>query len=282
MALKTKKFFCIGILLCVLLSLGGCAQKRSEKLDIHNLSGKTIGCMLGYSSDYILTNEYQDVNLRRFDAYSDMTLALAFHQLDAAAMEMDEAYVFCRLNPKYMIYGIFAENDRYAYILNPHNPELNNQFNSFVKQFRKTDTYKDMEQRVKDCSKKPFKSKHVENKYKGNRILKVMVYDGWEPVSYKNTKTNEWEGTEIELVTYFANSIGAKVKFYPAGSYTQAVLDMSVGKTDIFACPDSTRLGNDLEKGGHVIQSDWIWEKDIVIIVNTADYQNINKRTGEI
>lgn len=270
---KAKSFIYMVLLLFISLSLSGCAAKHGEELDINDLSGKTIGVMLGYSSDYILTDKYEDIDLRRFDAPSDLALALAFHQLDAAAMEMDEASVFCRLQPKYMIYGSVSEDDRFAYILNPRNTEINQQFNSFIAQFKQSDTYKDILQRVKECSEHPFASKQVENTVTGNKVLDVLVYNGWDPVSYINTETNQWEGSDIELITHFANAIGATVKFHPAGSYTQAVLDLSLGKVDIFQCPHSIKMKTDLEKGGNVTMSDWVWKKDIVFIVNTADYE---------
>lgn len=274
--LKSGTIFGIGFFLCILLALSGCAPKQREILDINNLSGTTIGVMLGYSSDYILTNDNKDIALRRFDSYSDMMLALAFHQLDAAAMEKDEAYVFCRLQPEYMIYDTFAENDRYAYVLNPNSTQLNEQLNSFIAEFRQTDAYKDILKRVEECSEQPFESKPVENTGTGDQVLKVLVYEDWEPVSYINTETDAWEGADIELMTHFANTIGAKIEFYPAASYTQAVLDLSFGKVDIFASPDSLRIKTDLEKAGNVTMSDWVWEKDIVFVVNTADYQNQN------
>lgn len=269
---QLKTFLATGMIIGILFTLSGCIPKHGEKFDMNDLSGKTIGVMLGFSSDYILTAEYPEAELRRFDSYSDMTLALAFHQLDAAAMEIDEAYVFCRLQPKYMIYGSFAE-DQFAYILNPRNTKINQQFNSFVADFRQTDTYADMLKRKKECADHPFASKHVENAGTGDKFLDVLVYDGWEPGSYINNKTHEWEGTDIELLTHFANSIGAKINFHPAGSYTQAVLDLSLGKVDIFACPNSLRIKTDLERGGNVTMSDRVWKKDIVFIVNTSDYK---------
>lgn len=268
-----KTILAAGMLIGILFTLSGCVPKQGEKLDINDLSGKTIGVMLGFSSDYILTDEYKDTELRRFDSYSDMTLALAFHQLDAAALEQDEAYVFCRLQPKYMIYGSFSEADSFAYILNPRNTVINQQFNSFIAEFRQTDTYRDMLGRKKECAEHPFASKSVANTVTGDKVLDVLVYDGWEPGSYVNTETHQWEGTDIELLTHFANSIGAAIKFHPAGSYTQAVLDLSLGKVDIFACPNSLRIKTDLERGGNVTMSDWVWKKDIVFIVNAADYK---------
>jgi hypothetical protein len=276
--IKTPLFACI--LLSCLLAVNACTPRHFERLDINHLSGKIIGVMNGYSADYILYKAYKDVELRRFDAYSDMTLALAFHRLDAAALEMDEAYVFCRLQPEYMIYATLARDDRYAYLLNPGSAELNKQFNAFIAGFRQTGTYKDMLARVKDSAKQPFKAKKVEGQTTGNRVLRVLVYDAWEPVSYINTKTNEWEGVDIELITYFADSIGARIEFSPVGSYTQAVLDLGLGRQDLFVCPNSLRQKTDLEKASHVSMSECVWEKDIVIIVNSADYKNADKGTG--
>jgi ABC-type amino acid transport substrate-binding protein len=275
-SLKTKAIVCAGILLCFLFSLSGCSQKHRKTLDINDLSGTIIGVIMGYGPDYILSNEFKDIDLRRYDSNTDMELALSFNQLDAIAYEMDEAYVFCRLQPEFMIYGTFVKNEKYAYVLNPETTEFNEQFNSFVAEFRQTDTYQDIKRRIKECAEKPFESVYVENTGAGDKVLRALVYDGWEPISYINTETNEWEGADIELITHFANSIGAKIEFLDVGSYTQAVLDLRFGKADIFVCPESLRMKTDFEKADNVTMSDWVWEKDIVFVVNTADYENNN------
>ncbi len=276
LSLKNGAIFCTGLLLCILLALSGCAPKQNEILDINNLSGKTIGVILGNSPDYILTNHSKGIKLRRYDSNSDMALALAFHQLDAAALERDEADVFCRLQPEYKVHGTFVENDEYAYVLNPKNTELNKQFNTFIAGFRQTDVYKDILERTAECSEHQFTSKPVENTGAGDKVLRVLIYEDWEPVSFLNTETNRWEGADVELITHFANSIGARIEFYPIGSYEQAVLDLCFGKVDLLASPDSLEIKTDLEKGGNVMMSDCVWVKDIVFIVNTTDYQMEN------
>jgi ABC-type amino acid transport substrate-binding protein len=275
--LKIRIIPLLGILVFAVLVLDGCAKKNFQELDIDHLNGKIIGVMNGYSSDYILSQKFKDVKLRRFDDYSNMALALTFHQLDAAAMEMDEAHVFCRLQPSYMIYGTFAKGDQFAYMLSPGNTDLQNRFNAFVREFKKTDLYQEMLKRVDACDKAPFKSKPAQNIHKGKKVLRALVFADWEPVSYKNTKTNQWEGVDVELITLFADSMEARIEFVPVGSYTQAVLDLRLGKVDIFVCPNTLRQKKDLEKAGHVRMSDGIWEKDIVIIVNSADYPKNNK-----
>jgi len=260
--------------LLILLLSGGCLRKAGEPLDINHLQGKTIGCMLAYSSDYILTNDYDDIEVRRFDTYTDMMLALSFNQLDAAAMEMDEAYVYCRLQPQYAIYGLFKENEPFCYYMNPDTPETNETFNAFIREFRETEEYRDIRRRVEASAFEPYVSKRIDNPGVEGKTLAVSVFDGWEPVSYVDFETDEWEGSDIELITHFANAIGAKVEFIPIGSYTQAVVELSRGKVDIMVCPDSIRYKEDLEKANNVTMSEWVWRKNIVMMVNREDYED--------
>ncbi|HQC36795.1 MAG TPA: transporter substrate-binding domain-containing protein [Thermotogota bacterium] len=265
----------------ILFFFGGCLRKVGEPLDINNLQGKTIGCMLAYSSDYILTNDYDGIEVRRFDTYTDMMMALTFHQLDAVAMEMDESYVFCRLQPEFAIYGLFKEDEPFCYYMNPDTPELNETFNAFIREFRETEEYRDIRRRVEASAFEPYVSKAIDNPGTEGKTLTVSVFDGWEPVSYLDFETDEWEGSDIELITHFANAIGAKVEFEPIGSYTQAVVELSRGKVDIMVCPDSIRYKEDLEKANNVTMSEWVWEKDIVIMVNSADYEDYFAAKGE-
>jgi ABC-type amino acid transport substrate-binding protein len=276
-----EKRLLVIFLCCIIFLLSGCLKELGEPLDIEHLEGKTIGCMLAYSSDYILTNDYEGIEVRRFDTYSDMMLALTFHQLDAAAMEMDEAYVFCRLQPEFSIYGKFKEDEPFCYYMNPRTSELNETFNTFIREFRETGDYADIRRRVEASAVGPYESKAVENPGSEGKTLTVSVFDGWEPVSYVNLETDVWEGSDIELATHFANSIGAKIEFMSIGSYTQAVVELSRGKVDIMVCPDSIRYKEDLEKANNVTMSDWVWKKDIVIIVNSADYQDQSGNAGD-
>ncbi|HPE70175.1 MAG TPA: hypothetical protein P5560_12215, partial [Thermotogota bacterium] len=48
---------CIPLLLLVLF-FAGCSPSRRIIQDVHELDGTVIGCILGYSSDLILTKDY--------------------------------------------------------------------------------------------------------------------------------------------------------------------------------------------------------------------------------
>lgn len=46
---------------------------------------------------------------------------------------------------------------------------------------------------------------------------------------------------------------------------------ISSGLVDLMLCPDSLMLAKDLEMSGNIVMSDWVFLKDIVLIVNKEE-----------
>jgi ABC-type amino acid transport substrate-binding protein len=272
--MKTKILYTIVVFsLLSSLLLSGCRPVTHEKLTMETLKNKRVGVMCGFSSDYIFCQpEYQPYNMQlyRFDYYADMELALHFHRLDVAAMENDEAYVFCRIMPEFKIALVPAADLEFGYPFNAKKKEFLKQFNDWVKEFRKTDTYADIVKRVEDTRQEPWVPKKVENVVTTDRVLKVAAFDGWEPVSYINSSTGEWEGSDVELITYFANSIGAKVDLVDMG-YNQMLIELGSGLVDLMLCPETLLYQKDMELGCNVTMSDGVFAKSIVLLVNEED-----------
>jgi ABC-type amino acid transport substrate-binding protein len=268
-AIKPKKdlmvIISLFLVLCILPS--GCRAKTNEPVSLDNLTGKKVGVMCGYSSDYILSGDKYDLQIYRYDQYADMQLALRFHRLDFAAMENDEAYVFCRIEPRFGIGLVPASQLEFAYPFNEGKREILEQFNGFVKEFRKTDEYTDIKRRVEASATAPYQPKKVVNVVTTDRVLKVAAFDGWEPVSYINAATHEWEGSDVELITYFANSLGAKVDIIDMG-YNQMLIELGSGLVDLMLCPETLLYKKDMEMGKNITMSDGVFLKDIVLIVN--------------
>jgi len=235
---------CFILSLCVLLT--GCGKKFREPLTADNLAGKKVGVMMGYSTDYILSASDYGLDVFRYDSYADMQLALRFHRIDAMAMEMDDAYVFCRMQPDYKIGLIAKEQIEYAYMFNAGRRTLLAQFNQFIQGFKKTREYAGLLRRVKASADAPYQAKKVENIVTADRVLKVAVFNGWEPISYINTSTGKWEGCDVELITHFANSMGAKLELKEM-SWNQMLIEIAGGLVDLMLCPDSLMLAKDLE-----------------------------------
>lgn len=257
----------INILLILCLLLTGCSKTISKPLTAENLAGKRVGVMCGYSSDYILSAAKYGLKIYRYDFYADMQLALRFKRLDAAAMENDEAYVFCRIEPRFRIGLVPASQLEFAYPFNADKREILEQFNSFVREFRHTGEYADILRRVKASADAPYQPKKVTNHVTTDRVLKVAVFNGWEPVSYINTSTHEWEGSDVELTTYFANSLGASLELIEM-SYSQMLIELGSGLVDLMLCPETLMYKKDMEMSKNITMSDGVFLKDIVLIVN--------------
>lgn len=262
------KDICLLLLLCLLFT--GCGKTSQEPLTAGNLAGRKVGVIIGYSSDYILSKPEYGLDIYRYDYYADMTLALRFNRIDAIATEMDEAYVFCRMQPEFKIGLVAEEQLEYAYMFNADRPELLEQFNQFIRDFKKTEEYADMLRRVEASADAPFQAKKIENTVTTDRVLKVAAFDGWEPISYINAATGEWEGCDVELITYFANSLGAELELIDM-SWEQMIIELSSGLVDLMLCPDSLMLAKNLEMSGNIVMSDWVFLKDIVLIVNKEE-----------
>jgi len=271
-ASKIKKTLVLIIPLFLVLTLlsTGCSKMVHQQLTMDNLVGKRIGVMNGYSSDYIFCmDEYKNYKLQlyRYDYYSDMVLALRFNRLDAAAMENDEAYVFCRLDSHFVIGLEPATHLEFGYPFNSEDPQFLNDFNNWIKEFRKTEDYADIERRVKASLYAPYQAKKVENQITTDRVLRVAGFNGWEPVSYINTETHEWEGSDVELITRFANSLGSKVEIIDM-SYQQMLMELSNGSVALMLCPETLLYEEDMTMTRNITMSDGVFEKQIVLIVN--------------
>ncbi|MGE5543727.1 MAG: transporter substrate-binding domain-containing protein [Bacillota bacterium] len=256
-------------MLCLLLT--GCGREDVRKpLTTDNLNGLRVGVIVGYSPDYLLTKDSKGMEIYRYDTYSDMYLALSFNRLDAIATEREDAYFICREEPRFEIGPAVTEPSEYAYMFNADRNELREEFNRFIKEFRKTDEYADILRRVEAVREGPYKAKKVENIVTTDRVIKVAAFDGWEPVSYKNTTTGEWEGCDVEIITYFANSIGAKLVIEDK-SWNQVLLEVANGMVDLVLSPDTLLFAKDLEMSGNIIMSEPVHMKDIVLVINKEE-----------
>ncbi len=268
---KIKRLVYQSLLILFCMLLVGCGETDiREPITEDNLSGLRVGVMIAYSPDYLLTKDSKGMEIYRYDAYSDMYLALTFNRIDAIATEREDAYFICREEGDFEIGPAITELSGYGYMFNSDRNELREDFNQFIKEFRKTDEYADLLKRVEETRNAPYKAKKVENIVTTNKVIKAAAFDGWEPVSYTNITTGEWEGCDVELITHFANSIGAKVVIEDK-SWDQMLIEIANGKVDLLLNPDSLLMAKDLEMSGNIIMSEIVHVKDIVMVINEEE-----------
>lgn len=272
--MNTKRIMKLTIIAWLTMScllLVGCGGEDARKsIAPDNLSGLRVGVMVGYSPDLILTKESRGMIIRRYDTYSDMYLALRFNRIDAIATEREDAYFICREEADFMIGPAVTKPSEYGYMFNLDRSELRQEFNRFIRDFRKTSEYADILKRVEATRDRPFEAKKVENTVTTDRLIKVAAFAGWEPVSYTNNATGEWEGCDIELITHFANSIGAKLVLEDR-TWNQMLLEVAHGMVDLILSPDSLLMAKDLEMSGNIIMSEPVHIKDIVLVIDKEE-----------
>jgi hypothetical protein len=71
----------------------------------------------------------------------------------------------------------------------------------------------------------------------------------------------------VELITHFANKMGAKLELIDM-SYQQMLIELGSGMVDLLLCPDSLMLKKDREMSRNITMSECVFLKDIVLIVN--------------
>lgn len=266
-----KSSFVLSLLILIGLLLTGCGKTDVKKpISTDDLSGLKVGVLVGYSPDYLLTNDRRGLEIYRYDTYSDMYLALKFNRLDAIATEREDAYFICREEPEFEIGPAITEPSEYGYMFNKDRNELREDFNRFIKEFRKTEEYADMLRRVEATRNAPFEAKKVENIVTTERVIKVAAFADWEPVSYINTSTDEWEGCDVELITHFANSIGAKL-IIEEKAWNQMLIEVANGRVDLILSPDTLLFAKDLEMSGNIIMSEPVHMKDIVLVIDEEE-----------
>jgi membrane-bound lytic murein transglycosylase MltF len=143
-------------------------------------------------------------------------------------------------------------------------------FNGYIREFRQTEEYADIIRRVEASVVAPYQPKKVTNQVTTDRVLKVAAFDSWEPVSYINTSTHEWEGSDVELLTHFANSLGARLELIVM-SYNQMLIELGSGLIDLMVCPETLMYKKDMEMSKNITMSDGVFLKDIVLIVNKEE-----------
>lgn len=256
---KVRVFLYIFVFICLLT---GCSknQKREAISDVNDLEGRRVGVALAWGPDYLLTGR-DDLELIRYNTMASMVMALCYDRLDAIAVEKPYAlYIMKSVGGCHIVEEPIKRANVNAYVA-PSRPELLDEFNCFISEFKKTDTYEDIMDRFLNAS---VYEPEIIPVGSGKKI-KVGVGSDNYPFSYINFDTGAYEGCEIELVKHFANAYGYEPEFID-GTYEACELGVSSGKLDMsfYGCSELYR--EDVELSGMATVSDGYFPMDIVFI----------------
>ena len=266
-----KKRACALLCALVLLFSSGCAELQSYRPieDINDLDGRRVGVALAWAPDYLLTGR-EDMTLMRYNSIAEMVTALCYRRLDAIAVERP----FCNqilqsVKGVRAVEPVIARDGMIAYIANGQE-QLQEQFNTFIREFRTTQEFQDIQNRLN--APEGFIPKDVPM-LGGEKVLRVGICTDGYPFAYIDFETQEYVGSDVEFIKHFANAYGYKIEFV-GGDYTAMELGIVYGKTDIALSGISNLWRADVELTGKALCSEIYMETDIVFI-EVADWEEL-------
>ena len=249
------------ILLCNLLS--GCGQIRNAQpiTDVHKLDGQRVGVGLAWGPDYLLTDR-EDLTLMRYNNVAGAVTALCYNQVDAIAVEQPLAVdILGSIEGLRCIEEPIAE-DHMAVLVDPNQSELLAELDAFIDEFITTEEYADLVTRIQDPEGYEFQPVPLSG---GDRVLHVgAVADGY-PFTYPNPETDSFEGTDVEILSHFANAYGYDLVFY-GDTWESMEMGVQYGSYDIGCGGISELYRPDIERSGSALMTKSFVPVNIVFI----------------
>lgn len=206
----SKIFKLITLLLICGLVAGGCSMSHmsGSVSGKDSLKGKNIGVRLGFDADYSLSKR-SDLNVVRYNSYSEALLAMKCGYIDYIALNQIEANHLGSFIKGVKVTGEPIDRAGFVFCFNKRQ-KLVDEFNDFLVEFKTTDEYKDIMKRFTEFSGDDFESKEVSLTGTGKTIT-YATSDFAYPWAYYDVNDDKHKGVEIEIMSHFANAKGYKL-----------------------------------------------------------------------
>lgn len=228
-----SRFYGLRILaiITIVFLFSGCAQEwHPDPIeDVNDLQGRKVGVNLSWESDYILTPR-KDMELFRYNATSDMLLALQYNKIDAIAIDLlmwnlleSNSTGLVHIEPAFASAG-------YTYYISGEDEDIKDEYNAFLKQFKTTDIYKDFLERERSFNGY-YEYDDIPLTGTG-RVIKVAAESASYPRCYFDPGEKIPQGFDLEPLKHFANQYNYQLEFH-ASYYDDIVIGLVNGIYDI-------------------------------------------------
>ncbi len=208
------------------------AQQPAGKMkSADDLAEKRIGIFAGTVHDAFVANKYPKATVFQYNSSSDMVLSLKTDKIDAAMFDVITARILMKGNPEIDILTDKIFDMPLGIGFNKNNPNLRNEFNTFLKKIRANGVYDEMFKRwfVDDVEKAviaPFTNP--------NSSKKLHVSVAVEDLPYVSIMNNEYVGFDIEMIKRFAESQNYHLEITTM-AFPALVAALAAGKADMIA-----------------------------------------------
>ena len=195
--------------------------------DVNNLHGLRVGVNLAWEADFLLTGR-KDMEIYRYDTMADMMMALNYDKIDAIAADL----ILCKVledvsDGVERVEPAFGETG-YVLYFSPSRPDIMDEYNAFLAEYKKTDEYQDYLERERNYSDDTFDPPVLPLTGTGE-TLNVAADPSSYPRAFFDTDGTVL-GYDTEALIKFANANNYQLNFVPA-SFENAALGL---KNDVY------------------------------------------------
>ena len=242
--------------------MSGCSGKQVYQPidDVSDLGGRTVGVNLAWSADYMLSGR-DDMTLVRYNTVASLVMALRYGQVDVIAMERPSAIEIMNCMSGLRMVEPATATDELVACVNIDRTDVVGDFNAFASCFYGSEAYIELYERLNGDS---FEYHKVEPTG-GEKILNVGIPTDCYPFCYIDSESGEFAGSDVEVITRFANEYGYSLKL-TGGVFSTIEMGIVNGEFDIAIGTffESTRV--DTELTGAVYLSKPYMKHEIVFI----------------
>ena len=217
------------IAIILLLCLSGCSGKQVYQPidDVSNLGGRTVGVNLEWSADYMLSDR-DDMTIVRYNTVASLVMALRYGHIDAIAIERPTAHDIMYCMSGLRIVEPATATDELVACVNIDRTDVLEDFNAFASDFYGSEAYIELYERLNSDSFEYHKVEPTD----GGRILNVGIPTDCYPFCYIDSESGQIVGSDVEVITRFANEYGYSLKL-TGGVFSTIEMGIVNGEFDI-------------------------------------------------
>lgn len=265
---KNKLILFVALALSVLIS--GCKETElfEKAAPVDQLSGKTVGVMLAWESDYALSPR-KDLTLIRYDGLPDMVMALRHDKIDAIAIDALSARIMERMVQGIKVVQPSVGKFGYCAGFNERNRALLDDYNEFVAEYVQTEAYADLQRRVDAFEGIDFEEGTVRPTGTG-KVIRVAYPEGNFPCAYWDTTSDSVAGFDLEPLITWANDRNYTMEI-TGTTYSDMMMGLTRDRYDVAIGAISELYAGDMLTSGNLCSTPVVYLNNYFLIKTDND-----------
>ena len=204
---------------------------KTKMAVLDDIAEKRIGVFTGTVHDVFVSKKYPKAQILRFDSSTDMVAALSGDKIDVAMIDHITAKIIIKRNSDLGLLTDNVFNMPMGVGFNKNNPDLKNEFNSFLKEAKKDGTYDKIYKRWFEDDVENAVMPKFEVPVAGK---KLTVGTNVNDLPYVGLMNGDYAGFDIEMIKTFASRRNYKVDF-AVMQFPSLIPALSSGKVDLIS-----------------------------------------------